>query len=111
MKLKLIFNFYFIQVKLCDEFGEEDSSTASNKWKYFFLTGLGIGLVATYKLTHWSSQNKKNSHTNKHQNYFSLNSFSVEYRVSKFPSHTLLCKQNGLNSNALEKKLMLLRFP
>ncbi len=52
MKLKLIFNFYFIQVKLCDEFGEEDSSTASNKWKYFFLTGLGIGLVATYKLTH-----------------------------------------------------------
>lgn len=42
--------FFFFQIKLCNEFGED--SSASNKWKYFFLTGLGIGLVATYKLTH-----------------------------------------------------------
>lgn len=42
--------FPFIQIKICNEFG--DDTSASNKWKYFFLTGLGIGLVATYKLTH-----------------------------------------------------------
>lgn len=37
-------------IKICNEF--EDDTSTSNKWKYFFLTGLGIGLVATYKLTH-----------------------------------------------------------
>ncbi|KAI9564532.1 hypothetical protein GHT06_008271 [Daphnia sinensis] len=37
-------------VQICNEFGDDEA--ASNKWKYFFLTGLGIGLVATYKLTH-----------------------------------------------------------
>lgn len=37
-------------VKIHEEFSDDSSS--SNKWKYFFLTGLGIGLVATYKLTH-----------------------------------------------------------
>jgi len=36
--------------KIHEEFSDDASS--SNKWKYFFLTGLGIGLVATYKLTH-----------------------------------------------------------